>query len=103
MRAAAERHLGDGALHSQRFGALAVPDAEARGPSARSSSASARGISIRRDVGFRVAAAGDTSCKTGETMFTEADSHGKAINGNSVMGHSLEADKGQDMRITRTA
>ncbi len=50
-----------------------------------------------KDVGFRVAPGGDSSCKTGETMFREADS-GKAINGNSVMGHSLEADKGQDMK-----
>ncbi len=31
-------------------------------------------------------------------MFQEADSSGKPINGNSVMGHSLEADKGQDMK-----
>ena len=51
-----------------------------------------------RDVGFRVAAGGDSSCKTGETMFREAESNGRAINGNSVMGHSLEADKGQDMK-----
>ena len=43
-------------------------------------------------------AGGDKSCKTGETMFQEADSSGRAINGNSVMGHSLEADKGQDMK-----
>ncbi|MDO9298001.1 di-heme-cytochrome C peroxidase [Bradyrhizobium sp.] len=51
-----------------------------------------------KDVGFRVATGGDSSCKTGETMFQEADSDGRAINGNSVMGHSLEADKGQDMK-----
>ena len=51
-----------------------------------------------RDVGFRVAAGGDSSCKTGETMFMEAESNGRAINGNSVLGHSLEADKGQDMK-----
>ncbi|MDP3692959.1 di-heme-cytochrome C peroxidase [Bradyrhizobium sp.] len=51
-----------------------------------------------KDVGFRVPAGGDKSCQTGETMFQESDSHGKAINGNSVMGHSLEADKGQDMK-----
>ena len=31
-------------------------------------------------------------------MFREADSHGKAINGNSVMGHSLEAPQGQDKK-----
>ena len=51
-----------------------------------------------KDVGFQVAAGGDKSCKTGETMFSEADSHGKAINGNSVMGHSLEAPQGQDKK-----
>ena len=51
-----------------------------------------------RDVGFRVAAGGDSSCKTGETMFMEAESNGRAINGNSVMGHSLEAAPGQDMK-----
>ncbi len=51
-----------------------------------------------KDVGFRVAPGGDSSCKTGETLFQEADSHGKPINGNSVLGHSLEADKGQDMK-----
>ena len=51
-----------------------------------------------RDVGFRVSAGGDKSCKTGETMFMEAESNGRAINGNSVMGHSLEAPKGQDMK-----
>ena len=51
-----------------------------------------------RDVGFRVAAGGDKSCKTGETMFMMTESNGRAINGNSVLGHSLEADKGQDMK-----
>ena len=51
-----------------------------------------------KDVGFQVAAGGDKSCKTGETMFSEADSHGRAINGNSVLGHSLEATQGQDMK-----
>ncbi|MFH1343453.1 MAG: di-heme-cytochrome C peroxidase [Pseudomonadota bacterium] len=51
-----------------------------------------------RDVGFRVALGGDTSCKTGETMFQMTGSDGKDIHGNSVMGHSLEADKGQDMK-----
>ena len=43
-------------------------------------------------------AGGDSSCKTGETLFQDADSNGKAINGNSVLGHSLEAAKGQDMK-----
>jgi hypothetical protein len=49
-------------------------------------------------VGFRVAAGGDSSCKTGETLFATTGSDGKAINGNSVMGHSLEAAPGQDMK-----
>jgi hypothetical protein len=31
-------------------------------------------------------------------MFQMTGSDGKAINGNSVMGHSLEAAPGQDMR-----
>ena len=56
-----------------------------------------------RDVGFRVAAGGDSSCKTGETMFMEAESNGRAINGNSVMGHSLEAARDRTRRRTRTA
>lgn len=50
-----------------------------------------------KDVGFRVDAAGDKSCKTGETMFRVTGSDGKDINGNSVLGHSLEAAPGQDM------
>lgn len=51
-----------------------------------------------RDVGFRVEAGGDSSCKTGETMFRMSESNGRDINGNSVLGHSLEADKGQDKK-----
>lgn len=51
-----------------------------------------------QDVGFRVAPGGDSSCKTGETMFQMTGSDGKDIHGNSVMGHSLEADKAQDMK-----
>jgi hypothetical protein len=47
-------------------------------------------------VGFRVAAGGERSCKTGETLFSMTESDGKAINGNSVLGHSLEAAQGQD-------
>jgi hypothetical protein len=49
-----------------------------------------------RDVGFRVAGGGDKSCKTGETMFRMTESYGREINGNSVLGHSLEAAQGQD-------
>jgi hypothetical protein len=48
-------------------------------------------------VGFRVAAGGERSCKTGETLFSMTESDGKAINGNSVLGHSLEAAPGQAM------
>ncbi len=51
-----------------------------------------------RDVGFRVGGGGDSSCKTGQTMFMEAESNGRAINGNSVLGHSFEAAKEQDMK-----
>ena len=51
-----------------------------------------------KDVGFHVGAGGDGSCKTGETMFAVTDSDGREINGNSVLGHSLEAAKGQDMK-----
>ena len=51
-----------------------------------------------RDVGFRVGAGGDKSCKTGETMFMEAESNGRAINGNSVLGHSFEAAKEEDKK-----
>ena len=45
-------------------------------------------------VGFRVAAGGDTSCKTGETLFSVTASDGKEIKGNSVLGHSLEGTPG---------
>jgi hypothetical protein len=44
-----------------------------------------------QDVGFKVAAGGDSSCKTGQTMFMMSESNGRAINGNSVLGHSFEA------------
>ena len=89
-RAAAERRLGDRALSSQRLGALALLDAEARRPSARSSSAWARATSIRRCrlPGGR---------RRRQLLQDRRDpvpgggQHGKAINGNSVLGHSLEA------------
>ena len=48
-------------------------------------------------VGFRVEPGGDSSCKTGETLFQEADSHGKPDQRQQLLGHSLEADKGQAM------
>jgi len=41
-------------------------------------------------VGFRVPAGGESSCKTGETRFSTTDSDGP-IHGNSNLGHSLEA------------
>ena len=51
-----------------------------------------------RDVGFRVGGGGDSSCETGQTMFMEAESNGRAINGNSVLGHSFEAAKEEDKK-----
>ena len=48
-------------------------------------------------VGFKVAAAGDSSCKTGETLFSMTGSDGKEIHGNSVLGHSFEAAPGESM------
>lgn len=42
-------------------------------------------------VGFRVPASGESSCKTGQTLFSMTGSDGKEIKGNSVLGHSLEA------------
>jgi len=41
-------------------------------------------------VGFRVEAGDAPKCKNGETLFSTTDADGKAINGNSVLGHSLE-------------
>jgi hypothetical protein len=41
-------------------------------------------------VGFRVPAGGESSCRTGETLFSAKGSDGKEILGNSVMGHSFE-------------
>lgn len=48
-------------------------------------------------VGFRVAAGGDSSCKTGETLFSMTGSDGKPIHGNSVLGHSFEAAPDESM------
>jgi hypothetical protein len=44
-----------------------------------------------QQVGFRVPASGESSCKTGQTLFSMKDSDGKDIKGNSVLGHSFEA------------
>jgi hypothetical protein len=44
-----------------------------------------------RQVGFAVPASGESSCKTGQTLFSTKDSSGKEIKGNSVLGHSFEA------------
>ena len=51
-----------------------------------------------KQVGFLVPAAGESSCKTGQTLFSVTDSGGKAIKGNSVLGHSLEAAPDADMK-----
>ena len=41
-------------------------------------------------VGFRVDAGEAPKCSNGETLFSTTDADGKAINGNSALGHSLE-------------
>ena len=41
-------------------------------------------------VGFHVDAGEAPKCSNGETLFSTTDADGKAINGNSVLGHSLE-------------
>jgi hypothetical protein len=41
-------------------------------------------------VGFRVDAGEAPKCRNGETLFSMTDADGRAINGNSVLGHSLE-------------
>jgi hypothetical protein len=51
-----------------------------------------------RQVGFAVQAAGESSCKTGQTLFSTTDSNGKAIKGNSVLGHSFEAPADADKK-----
>ena len=45
-------------------------------------------------VGFRVDAGEAPKCSNGETLFSTTDADGKAINGNSVLGHSLEGKLG---------
>ena len=47
-----------------------------------------------KHVGFSVAAGEKQTCKNGETEFTTTDGDGKAIHGNSVLGHSLEGTPG---------
>jgi hypothetical protein len=41
-------------------------------------------------VGYHVAAGEVPRCKNGETLFSAINPDGSAINGNSVLGHSLE-------------
>jgi cytochrome c5 len=45
-------------------------------------------------VGYRVVAGEQPSCKTGESLFSTTDDDGKPIHGNSVLGHSLEGTPG---------
>jgi hypothetical protein len=47
-----------------------------------------------QQVGFRVVAGEAASCRTGETLFSMTGSDGEEINGNSVLGHSLEGTPG---------
>jgi hypothetical protein len=49
-------------------------------------------------VGFDVPASGESSCKTGQTLFSMTDSKGNDIKGNSVLGHSLEAAPDADKK-----
>jgi mono/diheme cytochrome c family protein len=49
-----------------------------------------------QQVGFRVNANAAPSCNKGETLFSSTTSDGSAINGNSVLGHSLEGTPGPD-------
>jgi hypothetical protein len=51
-----------------------------------------------QQVGFRVPASGESSCKTGQTLFSMTGSDGKEIKGNSVLGHSLEAAANTDKK-----
>lgn len=46
-----------------------------------------------KEVGFHVPAGGESSCATGETLFSAKDSDGKPIRGNSTMGHSFEGER----------
>ena len=89
-RPAAERRLGHRALlHNGSVPSLywmLTPAAERP-----SSSASARAISIRSRSASACRPPAKSSCKNGETLFSMTDGNGKAIKGNSVLGHSLEA------------
>ena len=51
-----------------------------------------------QQVGFRVPASGDSSCKNGQTLFSMTDRGGKEIKGNSVLGHSFEAAADADKK-----
>ncbi|MCP4616265.1 MAG: cytochrome C [Bradyrhizobium sp.] len=51
-----------------------------------------------KQVGFAVPASGEFSCKTGQTVFSMTDGDGKAIKGNSVLGHSFEAAADADKK-----
>lgn len=51
-----------------------------------------------QQVGFRVPASGESSCRSGQTQFSTTDGSGKEIKGNSVMGHSFEAAAEADMK-----
>lgn len=51
-----------------------------------------------RDVGFRVPPSGESSCKTGQTLFSMNDGSGRPIKGNSVLGHSFEAAADADKK-----
>jgi hypothetical protein len=51
-----------------------------------------------KKVGFDVPASGESSCRTGQTLFSMTDGGGKEIKGNSVLGHSLEAPADADKK-----
>ena len=51
-----------------------------------------------KQVGFTVPASGESSCETGQTLFSMTDSNGKPIKGNSVLGHSFEAPAEADKK-----
>jgi hypothetical protein len=48
-----------------------------------------------QQVGFHVEANEAPKCKDGETLFSVTDTNGKALHGNSNLGHSLEAPPGE--------
>ncbi|HWX06387.1 MAG TPA: di-heme-cytochrome C peroxidase, partial [Bradyrhizobium sp.] len=49
-----------------------------------------------QQVGFHVEANEAPHCRNGETLFSVTDADGKALHGNSNLGHSLEAPPGED-------